>query len=120
VSGLAAATFPGERWLVSSGVSGTYKAQWLEIEPSASVYAIWEHDAAYTDSLGTQQSDNTFSTGRVSAGVKMGYPLAWDRVTTLAPYVGLYAPTPIFQARLQHSCCQRNSSRDGQLGRLRA
>jgi Bacterial Ig-like domain (group 3)/Autotransporter beta-domain/Domain of unknown function DUF11 len=91
VSGLAAATYPGERWLVSGGLSGTYKTQWLEIEPSASVYAIWEHDAAYTDTLGTQQSDNTFSTGRASTGIKMAYPLAWDRVTTLAPYVGFYA-----------------------------
>jgi hypothetical protein len=91
VSGLAAATYPGERWLLSSGLTGTYKTQWLEIEPSASVYAIWEHDAAYTDTLGIQQSDNTFSTGRASTGVKMAYPLAWDRVTTLSPYVGLYA-----------------------------
>jgi hypothetical protein len=91
VSGLAAATYPGDRWLLSGGLTGTYKTQWLEIEPSASVYAIWEHDAAYTDTLGTQQPDNTFSTGRASTGFKMAYPLAWDRVTTLSPYVGLYA-----------------------------
>jgi hypothetical protein len=91
LSGSAAATYPGERWLLSSGLTGTYKLQWLEIEPSASVYAIWEHDDAYTDSLGTQQSDNSFSTGRASTGVKLAYPLTWDRVTTLSPYVGLYA-----------------------------
>ena len=91
VSGTAAATFPGTRWLASGGLTGTYRAQVFEIEPSARVYAIWEHDSTYVDSLGTLQGDNTFSTGRASAGTKVAYPMAWSPVTTLTPYVGLYA-----------------------------
>jgi uncharacterized repeat protein (TIGR01451 family) len=91
VSGTAAASFPGNRWLATGGLTGTYRTQWLEIEPSAKVYAIWERDNAYLDSLGTQQAENRFSTGRASSGVKVAYPMRWDTVTTLAPYVGVYA-----------------------------
>jgi outer membrane autotransporter protein len=91
VSGTAAASFPGNRWIASAGLTGMYRTQWLEIEPSARVYAIWEHDNSYIDSLGTLQADNTFSTGRASSGVKVAYPMVWDAVATLSPYVGLYA-----------------------------
>jgi outer membrane autotransporter protein len=91
VSGTAAASFPGKRWLGSAGLTGMYRTQWLEIEPSAKVYAIWERDNSYLDSLGTLQSENTFSTGRASAGVKVAYPMFWGAMTRLAPYVGLYA-----------------------------
>ena len=91
VSGTAAASFPGNRWLATGGLTGTYRTQWLEIEPSAKVYAIWEHDNAYLDSLGTQQAENRFSTGRASSGVKVAYPMLWGATTTLAPYVGVYA-----------------------------
>jgi len=90
-SGTAAAAFPGNRWLGTAGLTGTYRTQWLEIEPSAKVYAVWEHDNAYLDSLGTQQAENRFSTGRASSGVKVAYPMRWDAMTTLAPYVGVYA-----------------------------
>jgi hypothetical protein len=68
-----------------------YRTQWLEIEPSAKVYAVWERDSAYIDSLGNPQAENTFSTGRASSGVKVAYPMYWDAVATVAPYVGLYA-----------------------------
>jgi hypothetical protein len=91
VSGTAAASFPGNRWLATGGLTGTYRTQWLEIEPSAKVYAIWEHDNAYLDSLGTQQAENRFSTGRASSGVKVAYPMLWGATTTLAPYAGVYA-----------------------------
>jgi hypothetical protein len=91
VSGTAAASFPGNRWLASAGLTGLYRMAWLEIEPSAKVYAIWERDSAYIDSLGTPQPENTFSSGRASTGVKVAYPMYWDGVATLAPYVGLYA-----------------------------
>jgi hypothetical protein len=91
VSGTAAAAFPGNRWLASGGLTGTYRTPWLEIEPSAKVYAIWEHDSSYTDSLGTLQSENTFSSGRASSGVKVAYPMIWGTLATLSPYVGVYA-----------------------------
>jgi uncharacterized repeat protein (TIGR01451 family) len=91
VSGTAASSFPGNRWIGSAGLTGMYRTQWLEIEPSAKVYAVWERDSAYIDSLGTLQAENTFSTGRASSGVKVAYPMYWDAVATVAPYVGLYA-----------------------------
>jgi hypothetical protein len=50
VSGTAAASFPGNRWLASTGFTGMYRTRWFEIEPSAKVYAIWERDSSYIDS----------------------------------------------------------------------
>jgi Bacterial Ig-like domain (group 3)/Autotransporter beta-domain len=91
VSGTAAASFPGNRWLASAALTGTYRTPWLEIEPSAKVYAIWERDSSYIDSLSTPQPENTFSSGRASTGVKVAYPMYWDAVATFAPYVGVYA-----------------------------
>ena len=32
-----------------------------------------------------------FSTGRASAGLKVGYPLAWSHTVTVVPYAGAYA-----------------------------
>ena len=43
------------------------------IEPPARVYALWENENAYTDSLGTLQTARTFKTGRGSGGMKMSY-----------------------------------------------
>jgi Autotransporter beta-domain/Bacterial Ig-like domain (group 3) len=86
----AGGNFDGRRWLLSSGLSGDYKAYSLDIEPSARVYALWEHENAYTDSLGTHQADRDFATGRASGGVKLSYPFGWSERVTLAPYAGLY------------------------------
>jgi outer membrane autotransporter protein len=91
VAGAAAGSFPGSRWLANAGLAGLYEAGVLEIEPSAKVYAVREHEDAYLDSLGTQHDENNFSTGRASGGAKLAYPMAWGGMTTLAPYVGLYA-----------------------------
>jgi len=89
-AGTAAATFSGSRWLASGGLTGTYHLQTWVLQPSARVYALWEHDSAYTDSLGTMQADNNFSTGRASAGTKLSYPFAWTPTIALAPYAGVY------------------------------
>jgi len=89
-SGMATGNFLGHRWLVSGGLTGTYGWQAFVLEPSARVYALWEHENAYTDSLGTLQPDRNFSTGRASAGGKVTYPFAWSSSVDLAPYVGLY------------------------------
>jgi outer membrane autotransporter protein len=83
--------FPASRWLASAGLTGTYKMGRLEIEPSAKVYALWEHDNQFTDSTGTLQAVNSFSTGRASGGVKFAYPWFSNASVTLAPYVGAYA-----------------------------
>ncbi|TWB98053.1 putative repeat protein (TIGR01451 family) [Bradyrhizobium macuxiense] len=90
MAGTAAATFGGHRWLVSGGLTGTYATYGFQIEPSARIYALWEREDAYTDSLGTMQTARNFSTGRASGGVKVVYPVAWSPTVQLAPYVGLY------------------------------
>jgi uncharacterized repeat protein (TIGR01451 family) len=91
-AGTATGTFPGQRWFASAALVGTTKtAIGLEIEQSARIYALWEHEDAYTDSLGTAQSERTFTTGRGSAGSKFSYPWMWSATTTVAPYVGFFA-----------------------------
>ena len=93
VSGAAAGTFLGSRWLATTALIGTYKTVYgIEIEPSAKVYALWEHENGYTDSLGTFQADRNFSSGRASTGVKAAYPwLLWWAPMKLTPYAGVYA-----------------------------
>jgi hypothetical protein len=90
-AGTALGTFSGHRWLATSDLTGTYTAFGLEIEPSAKVYALWEQENAYTDSLGTQQADRNFFTGRVSAGVKVSYPWLYSATLALTPTAGLYS-----------------------------
>jgi Autotransporter beta-domain len=89
-AGTATGNFDGNRWLLSTGLVGSYQLQRLQIEPSATVYALWEHENAYTDSLGTLQDDRTFFTGRASGGGRLIYPLEWTSTVTLAPYLSLY------------------------------
>jgi Bacterial Ig-like domain (group 3)/IPT/TIG domain/Putative Ig domain len=89
-AGTAQGNFDGRRWLLSSGLTGNYQAYGFDIEPSAKIYALWEHENAYSDSLGTHQDDRNFATGRASGGVKLSYPLAWTDTIALAPYIGLY------------------------------
>jgi hypothetical protein len=89
-AGAAAGSFAGNRWLVTGGVTGNYQTYGVRIEPSARVYALWEHESAYTDTLGTLQTARDFATGRASGGVKLSYPLAWTATTALAPYFGIY------------------------------
>jgi hypothetical protein len=91
VAGAASGKFNGNRWLLSGGLTGSYQVSGIEIEPSAKIFGLWEHENAYTDSLGTLQSERTFTTGRASGGVKLIYPLAWGSGTVVAPYVGVYA-----------------------------
>jgi hypothetical protein len=89
-SGLASGNFTGQRWLATGGLTGTYNWQAIVLEPSAQVFALWEHENAYTDSLGTPQGEHDFTTGRASGGVKVSYPFTWSSTVTLAPYLGLY------------------------------
>jgi Autotransporter beta-domain len=85
-----AGTFPGSRWLASGGLTGTYRWQAIVFQPSARIYALWEHEDAYTDSLGTLQAARNFSSGRASGGFKIGYPFKWSADTSVMPYAGLY------------------------------
>ena len=90
-AGTATGNFSGHRWLISSGLTGNTRIYGFDIEPSTKVYALWERENAYTDSLGALQADRTFLTGRASAGVKLSYPWLTGAAVTLAPYAGFYA-----------------------------
>jgi hypothetical protein len=89
-AGTASGSFAGNRLLVSGGLTGNYESHGFKIEPSARVYALWEHENAYTDTLGTAQAGRDFSTGRASTGVKLAYPFAWTSTVMLSPYAGIY------------------------------
>jgi hypothetical protein len=92
VAGSATGSFGGSRTLFTSGLTGLYRfLPGFELEPSARVYALWEKENAYTDSLGTQQSDRSFSTGRASVGAKVTYRWALSGTTAIAPFGGVYA-----------------------------
>jgi hypothetical protein len=88
-SGTATGSIIGQRWLTTGALTGTYGWQGVILEPSAQVYALWERENPYTDSLGTQQAVEEFNTGRASGGLKFTYPFAAG-AGTLAPYLGLY------------------------------
>jgi hypothetical protein len=88
-AGTATGSFTGLRWLSSGGFTGSYAWGRAILEPSARVYALWEHEGAWTDSLGTAQDARSFSVGRVSLGDKLIYPWAAGGMR-IAPYIGLY------------------------------
>ncbi|MGM4957192.1 IPT/TIG domain-containing protein [Bradyrhizobium japonicum] len=90
-AGTAQGNFNGNRWIFATGFTGSYSWANFNIEPSAKVYAIWERENAYVDSLGTQQAARTFSSGRASAGNRVSYPIPWLDSVLLAPYAGVFA-----------------------------
>lgn len=87
-AGLAAGSFDGSRWLLSTGITGTYEAGGYIVEPSADVFALWESQSDYIDTLGALHDSRDFSTGRVALGGKVTAP-HW--VEGVMPYFGLYA-----------------------------
>ncbi|WP_257164789.1 putative Ig domain-containing protein [Bradyrhizobium sp. SRS-191] len=90
-AGTAQGNFNGQRWMLSSGLTGNYKLAGVVLEPSAKVYALWEHQNAYTDTLGTRQGTNDFASGRASSGLRAAYPVAWlDSGLMLTPFLGMY------------------------------
>ena len=89
-AGTAQGNFSGNRWMISTGLTGRYAAAGFMLEPSAKVYALWENENAYVDSLGTQQGSHDFGTGRASAGIKASYPITWTDSILLLPYLGAY------------------------------
>ena len=89
-AGAASGSFAGNRLLVTAGLKGDYQSYGFLIEPSATVYALWEHENGYTDTLGTADAARDFSTGRASGGLKLAYPFAWTDTVKLAPYAGIY------------------------------
>ena len=89
-AGTASGSFNGSRWLASAGFAGDYRAGAVLLEPSARIYALWEREGEWTDSLGTLQAARNFSVGRVSLGGKASYPWEVAPRVRVAPYAGLY------------------------------
>jgi Bacterial Ig-like domain (group 3)/Autotransporter beta-domain len=91
-AGTASGSFTGSRTLLTTALTGIYRmSPVFELEPSARIYALWEQENAYTDSLGVQQSDRNFMTARASVGSKLTYRWIWSDTIAIAPYAGLYA-----------------------------
>lgn len=90
-AGTAGGTFTGSRWLGSTGLNGSYRLAEFVAEPSLKVFALREHQDAWTDSLGTLQASRDFTAGRVSAGGKLVRPWQVAADMTMSPYVGAYA-----------------------------
>jgi hypothetical protein len=90
-AGASTGSIDGNRWIVSTGLTGTKRfGNWL-IEPSVKLYMLWERDQAWTDSLGATQDAHNFSSGRVSVGSKIAHSFKLDGDAALVPSVGLYA-----------------------------
>lgn len=87
-AGLAAGSFDGSRWLLSTGINGSYDVGAYVVEPSADVFALWESQGNYIDTLGGLHDARDFSTGRVALGGKVTAP-HW--IEGVMPYLGLYA-----------------------------
>jgi len=85
----ASGNFDGSRWLLSTGLTGSYRYAALVLEPSAKVFALWERQDAWTDSLGTLQNERSFSTGRVSLGGRVIAPSQYSAFS-VSPYLGFY------------------------------
>jgi len=89
-AGTAAGSFTGSRWLATGALSGDYRYGLFMLEPSVRIYALWESENAYTDSLGTLQAARNFSEGRIATGGKVTYPWQATSGLLVSPYVGLY------------------------------
>ena len=90
VAGTAKGSFDGNRLVASAALTGNYAAVGgFRIEPSASVYSLWEKQGAWTDSLGTAQADRSFSAGRAALGSKLFRSIDFGDIT-ISPYAGFY------------------------------
>jgi hypothetical protein len=91
VAGTALGSFNGNRWILSSGLTGSYQLGSAVLEPSARVFAAWERQGSYIDNLGTLQGENSFMVSRASLGGRVLQTWQIAAGTTLTPYAGLYA-----------------------------
>ena len=89
-AGTAQGSFSGSRWIASTGLTGTHRVAGFTLEPSLKVFALWEHQKDWTDSLGTLQTARDFTSGRVSAGGRVMTPAAEWSFAKVTPFIGLY------------------------------
>ncbi|WP_309145061.1 MULTISPECIES: IPT/TIG domain-containing protein [unclassified Bradyrhizobium] len=90
-AGAAQGSFSGQRWLLTTGLTGSHQWANFHLEPSTRLYILREREGAYIDTLGTKQAAYNFFAGRASAGTKLTYPVSWSDGLLLSPYVGGYA-----------------------------
>jgi hypothetical protein len=90
-AGTAAGSFRGSRFIGTGALIGDYRYGPYLLELSSRIYALWENENAYTDSLGTAQASRSFSEGRVATGGKVIYPWQAAGDLTISPYVGFYS-----------------------------
>jgi hypothetical protein len=88
-AGTASGQFTGQRLMAFANLTANFAWWGAMFEPSAQIYALWEHENQYTDSLGTVQGSHDFDTGRASGGMKAShaFPVGDGRIM---PYLGLY------------------------------
>jgi len=89
-AGIAQGGFDGSRVFLTAGVTGSHQMGAFKVSPSAKLYALWEKDEAFSDTLGAAHAERSFSTARASGGVKVAYPFQANGFA-LEPYVGAYA-----------------------------
>jgi outer membrane autotransporter protein len=84
-------SFVGNRWRVSTGLTGIYQLNGFVLQPSASAFVSWERDAAWTDNVGNAMGANRTTAGRTSLGTLAARPFVTSGGWIIAPYAGLYA-----------------------------
>lgn len=91
-SGAATGHFDASRWLLTSGLTGDFElTETLTVSPSARVYALWEGQESWTDSLATVHAARAFSNGTITAGNTFsGRWMLLDDMT-VRPYFGTFA-----------------------------
>ena len=89
-AGTASGSFVGHRWLASTGLTGSHRFGALIVEPSTKVFALWERQSEWTDSLGALQAEHDFSAGRVATGGRLIVPWQATADLTLSSDAGLY------------------------------
>lgn len=89
-SGAAQGGFDGSRLFLTTGVSGNHEMGAFRVSPSAKLYALWESDDAFSDTLGTAHAARSFSTARASGGIKVAYPFQSSGGLAFEPYLGAY------------------------------
>ena len=71
-------------------MTGSHRFGALIVEPSTKVFALWERQSEWTDSLGALQAEHDFSAGRVATGGRLIVPWQATADLTLSSYAGLY------------------------------
>lgn len=90
-AGAAEGNFDASRVLVSGGLNGMFDLAGFEVRPSARLYALWESQEAWTDSLAGDHDEREFLTARISLGGAVSRALPIGDGVALVSSIGAYA-----------------------------